>query len=322
MSQSESLNMSAIKTQDNPRQLTIIAPKTNIPIDIYFERISPAQAKRWLKDNVSNNRAVNLNYVASYAKSMKNGTWDHSNGESIAFNQTGKLVNGQHRLHAIILANKSVWMMIMMGVSKDAILTLDDGNARTLKDAFIIEGVKIKGHLGNHATSVKMLHCLRDCFIEDVVFDTIRKRKTTNTDYIKFYHQLTGYSYISDKLHSQWNINEVTKVMSHTVIVPIFYLFHDIHPEALQEIYQTFYDKIPAGPLGKKSPSWLVMRKLQQMREDGQHIRTGYFLDLLMWTLIKTVEKVPVTQMPTMGWQFKNDFPGRLKAKQKLQQIE
>lgn len=98
-------------------------------MDARVETITPELAKEYLKSNIENNRRINRNRVLVYAKDMASGAWQ-LNGEGIRFNENGELIDGQHRLRAIIMANRPVDILVTRDISND-ITVFDRGYART-----------------------------------------------------------------------------------------------------------------------------------------------------------------------------------------------
>ena len=78
---------------------------------IFEEYITPKTAEKYLEQNTNNYRRMNRNKVSIYARDMKNGSWQ-TNGEAIKFNKRGELVDGQHRLKAIMEADVPVKMLV------------------------------------------------------------------------------------------------------------------------------------------------------------------------------------------------------------------
>ena len=96
-----------------------------------YERITPEKAKEWLKLNKVN-RNLNRGTVVAYAEDMKNGRWDTNTTACIALSKTGELKDGQHRLSAIIMANKPISMWVARGVGDKVVF--DCGRNRSLTD--------------------------------------------------------------------------------------------------------------------------------------------------------------------------------------------
>ena len=70
------------------------------------ELVTPEMARRWLSDN-AHNRKINVERVAELCQKMQDGTW-REKGAAIEVTDTGHLLNGQHRLTAIVQCGKSI----------------------------------------------------------------------------------------------------------------------------------------------------------------------------------------------------------------------
>lgn len=97
------------------------------------ENISPADARLYLENN-EGNRSINDARVDSYAQMMTAGLW-LLNGESIKF-CNGKLVDGQHRLLAIIKSGVTIQTQVVRGLPENALITIDSGQPRDVGDVF------------------------------------------------------------------------------------------------------------------------------------------------------------------------------------------
>ena len=102
------------------------------------ERITPEIAKEYLSHNIIN-RNISDGKVRAYAKDMENGKWQ-LNGESITFNESGELTNGQHRLTACIKCNHYFDAVVVRGIS-DSVSLYDRGRSRSVADAMVMEGL-------------------------------------------------------------------------------------------------------------------------------------------------------------------------------------
>lgn len=107
-------------------------------IESAVEHITPEKARTYLKKNVHNYRKMSRAVINSYAEDIKNGRWQ-LNGETIIFDKNGFLMDGQHRLSAIVLANKAADILVVRGVEDDA-TKIDIGKRRTDVDILNAEG--------------------------------------------------------------------------------------------------------------------------------------------------------------------------------------
>jgi hypothetical protein len=96
--------------------------------------VSPALAKEWLVRNVVNNRKLRPAWVTYLAEQMRAGNW-HPTGDAVCFRVgDNALLNGQHRLHAVIRADISIKMLVVEDVTETAFLHMDRGAGRTISD--------------------------------------------------------------------------------------------------------------------------------------------------------------------------------------------
>lgn len=109
-------------------------------IETKLEVISPSQAKKHLAA-WGGNRKVSKLLVERYADAMRKGQWQAQNGETIKISKDGKLLDGQHRMHAVVESNKSIQFLVVRDVPFEAFVTIDSGKARSAGDVASIAGI-------------------------------------------------------------------------------------------------------------------------------------------------------------------------------------
>jgi len=100
--------------------------------------ITPAQATEWLETRGSNRKIMQA-VVDAYVAEMKAGRWVF-NGAPIQFDEEGKLLNGQHRLWAIIESGTTIEAVVQFGIPRDSQATIDSGMAWKSKDVLFMLG--------------------------------------------------------------------------------------------------------------------------------------------------------------------------------------
>lgn len=105
-----------------------------------YMTITPKIADEWLSSNKHKNRRQGKELVARYGSFMKTGDWIGDNGETIKLTRSGALIDGQHRLRAIIRTGKTMKMCVCFNVHPKAFQTLDRGKRRTCADTLHIHG--------------------------------------------------------------------------------------------------------------------------------------------------------------------------------------
>lgn len=91
--------------------------------------VTPQMATKWLEGNV-HNRPIRDGVVLRYANSMRCGLW-RKTPEPIMFDTKDYLINGQHRLWAVIESGRTIPFFICYGVDPSVMLVLDQGTARS-----------------------------------------------------------------------------------------------------------------------------------------------------------------------------------------------
>jgi hypothetical protein len=101
--------------------------------------IGPLQSKHILKYYNHGNRRPSKNQALKYAKDMESDNWKET-GEPISFDKTGNIINGQHRLAAMILADKEYEFLVNYGLDREVFDVIDNGLIRPNSTILELEG--------------------------------------------------------------------------------------------------------------------------------------------------------------------------------------
>ncbi|MDB5396943.1 MAG: hypothetical protein JWM91_4449 [Rhodospirillales bacterium] len=88
------------------------------------EIINPGLAMQYLSHNIGN-RHVSRAHVEAIARDIAQGRWMF-NAQPICFARDGRLLNGQHRLQAVILADRGIEVQVVRGLNEAAYATYDN----------------------------------------------------------------------------------------------------------------------------------------------------------------------------------------------------
>ncbi len=102
--------------------------------DIHTETIlvTPDMARAWLARNVVN-RKLSQTYIDKVVWDIQRGRFDY-NHESVGFNVRDELIDGQHRLTAVVKAGVPVRLRVSFNVPGGYHSTMNVGRARTAAD--------------------------------------------------------------------------------------------------------------------------------------------------------------------------------------------
>lgn len=119
------------------------------------EVITPEIAAHMLAQN-HKNRSLRKSKVDAYRRDMREGRW-MTNGEPIIISRSGALVDGQHRLRAVVLSGVWIESVVTRGVDDDTMVTIDTGVARTSGDVLGMSGVSNANHVAATARFLMLL---------------------------------------------------------------------------------------------------------------------------------------------------------------------
>ena len=122
------------------------------------EIVTPAMAKDMLEKN-GLNRPLITRVARLYASDMKADLWVN-NGQGIVISHDGTLLDGQHRLQAIVYANRPISMLVVRGADPDVFKTMDTGKPRRLADVLAIQGHR-------HTSVVGVVSRVAYCYISN-----------------------------------------------------------------------------------------------------------------------------------------------------------
>jgi hypothetical protein len=94
--------------------------------------ITPADARRMLEKN-TNNRPLRDSWVEQLVGLIRDGKWAVTH-QGIGISETGRVLDGQHRLHAILRSGRTVQVMVTTGMDEDMYRWIDGGKSRTVAD--------------------------------------------------------------------------------------------------------------------------------------------------------------------------------------------
>jgi hypothetical protein len=115
--------------------------------------ITPKLAEAFLENNHTN-RPLKPRHIAGLTQSMKEGDWK-INGDTICVSKSGTIIDGQHRLHAIVKSQTTIQSWIIAGLDEDVFNTIDIGKKRTVADTLACRGEKNTTTL---ASSLRLLN--------------------------------------------------------------------------------------------------------------------------------------------------------------------
>lgn len=150
-----------ITREPAPRVSNTVVP---VGLKVRLQAISPKLAEKMLEADM-NDRTLRKGRVVSYAQQMQRGEWAPGGDAAIIFDRDGALMNGQHRLAAVILSGTTQVFIVLSGVEPKARDVMDRGLSRMLSDVLTMPP-RSEHDVNNLAAALRWIHRLN--YIEAV----------------------------------------------------------------------------------------------------------------------------------------------------------
>ena len=242
--------------------------------------VTPAMAGAWLAAN-PHNRNPRRNVVAAYAADMSDGFWQF-NGDTIRFATDGGLLDGQHRLAAIVEADAVEACIVVRGLPWTAQETVDGGARRKFGDVLKLRGEVNAEHLS--------------AILRRITLWEMGSRRTelniqpTNA---QMSATLDKYGWVRDILHPARAVADASG-LTPSVVGACWWLFSRIDTEDCEHfmtqvrygeglkrrdpVYElrAAIDRTRSGPYGSRSPVYLmaITIKAWNAYREGRQVQT------------------------------------------------
>lgn len=226
-------------------------------MSVEVETITPDIALEIL-GNHENNRNLRPRIVNAYASDMKAGRWA-LNGEAIKIDVKGSLIDGQHRLNAVICADIPVQMLVVRGLPTEMMLTVDSGVKRNTSDVLALTGQKYAAVCS--AAARRMILWERGWFLTSSTSGSV-----TNTEIIQYVEQnpdLTRAAEVTVALE-----RGLLKVIAPSIVCSAIYLTQRIDVEASRIFFQHLANE--DAPV--EHPTRLLRNKITMARLNGNRL--------------------------------------------------
>lgn len=250
------------------------------------ERITPSTAKKWLEElNYEDNRNLNESKVAFLSRQITNGHWI-INGATICFDIENRLIDGQHRLAACILAKKPIESIVAHGLTTQAYTTIDQGWKRSHAQIFTGKGEKYAVHLVGacrriwfHQTSGQMIAARRP----ESSIDELELVMEYHGDEIRPLAEMIISSYCH-------------KLAAGGLLIYCAWLFQQANDEKCIGFFTSLGDGVE---LRKGSPILCLRDRLQRTKADRVHFNDAQFFSFIAraWNAFYTGKTLSVLRV-------------------------
>ncbi len=237
-----------------------------------IKTITPEMARKFLEMNTSN-RSAKAKSIKFLADQMTQGKWKFT-GDSIKISSTGRLLDGQHRLMALINANKTFDFVVINDLPDDVFDVIDTGKSRSSGDILSANSFVNSTNL---AATIKFILNFKNGSFADAA-SRPKSSVTTNQDVLKFAKKHKDVEEIVS--HCNSNVYRKFRYAPVSMISGLYCIFSERSVEDAEE----FFDKYSTGvELQATSPIYVLREKL--LRESTLK-RKAPKRDMIAWFIM------------------------------------
>lgn len=219
--------------------------------------ITPSQAERWLDKNPKN-RALSKKRVMRLVKSIKSGQWQ-VNGEAITIANDGTLLNGQHRLQAVVVSKTPIKSYVIQGLPRSVMTTIDLGAPRTLGNH-----LQMAGHKG---TVFALASAVGICLDFQTGTYINNKEKTSPDEMLNFISANRHILKAAD-IYTHADKSDFRKLLAQSISIATYFMFCKINRDKAESF---FHGLVKGTSLGEKSPILKLRTELIGLRKESKH---------------------------------------------------
>ena len=236
-------------------------------MNIQMTTITPPMASVMLASNTAN-RKLNNRHVEFLADQILSGKWQN-NGQTIVIADDGTLMDGQHRLSAIVKANKPTQLGLCTGAPKSAMATIDNGKSRSTTDILTMNGC---ANASLVASAINLLH--RFDHNQMLGFHV----KMPNADV------MPAVKLMQAKVDLNWLSKTIYKTSLNTRIrkPDLFCAFYLIAVRYGEDCVIEFSDKMNNGGDYAKSPTMVMPQIVARIEAQGRVPHRSYHFTMLL----------------------------------------
>lgn len=226
--------------------------------------ITPKNASALLECNIKNRKA-RTRHVDWLAAQMAAGYWKFT-GEPIKMNSEGILVDGQHRLMAVVQSGTTQRFLVIGGLDDKIIDVIDTGISRSAGDVLNMNGVENSTNLAAVCRRVLNFKMNRKS-ASFIGGDGKRAPGTTSADVIcnsRIYEEVSTDPRYAAAVRAAAKLYGGSRILSLSQYGLLYFLFSEKDPDSAWE----FLSKLAYGiGLSEDSPIYALRQRMERERD-------------------------------------------------------
>jgi len=273
--------------------------------EVWIQQVTPDDARKFLKNNYHKNRKIREHQVNLIAGLIRQKHYD-LNGKPLIFDDKANLIDGQHRLLAIIRANIPVTCFCVSGIRTDAYIGLDQYDLRkSLADLVQGDGGKYPEAV---ASAISRLLAFKMDKLGVSYHDPSVSDRRTLLGLLKHHPRLEQAAAEVESLYNK----SVSRPFGSSVGTFLFYVTCSIDARLAEEFMRTLYGLANLED-GENNPAFQIHRRVLRAKNSkrrGERLNARVIEGSVIkaWNLY--VQSLQCTSSRHILMQFGEEFPG------------
>ena len=244
-----------------------------------IETIGPETARLYMQRNV-HNRPLQAREVRKLSAAIREGRWKFD-GSPIRFDVDGRLLDGQHRLTAVITTGIPIETLVVRGLPSDVFSVMDTGKIRTAADVLAIAGEK------NYTAAAGAIRLM---LLLDGGGEPDFSRRFSNSQILEAVHRYPGLDESVDRARPSKHI------VGLSIPTAMHYLFARRDKALADAFISSFAD---GSNLGPTEPVFLLRERLLRTRGPGYGVTRKFILTIFVkaWNATRRGRVITVLRM-------------------------
>jgi len=276
------------------------------------ELIGPELAQKYL-DKCVRNRRVRKKLVERFAAAMKANHWKLT-GESIKFNTKGELIDGQHRLRAIVESGKSIEIVVHRNVPDEAFMELDTGGMRSPGDL-----LKVAGYDYTHgvASAIRNVLSIYEIEAETVTPSSLAKKRVEPETLLEW-AQTHGEA-LTDAVRLTMTREMKAICGPPALFAALYFIFSQANHKAAEEFFTILVEGL-GFEHGRQDPVYQLRKNLLLIKDQKHKRRPNFYkaaITIKAWNAYQDRETIATLRYAeSEGWPEINRRRSRLAERQ------
>ena len=253
----------------------------NNGIHVQKRTVTPDDAKILLAKN-EGNRKVSERAVQFLYDQMVAGDWLLT-ADTIKLGKNGRLLDGQHRLQALVKYGKPIDMYVAEGLDEKVFNVLDTGKTRSAADLLSMKGYKSASNVAGSVRSILLFKNGNFATIE-----TGKMAKASNSQVLRW---VEANPEIHEVIQYTWTIYQKFRFLSHSTITMLYWILS----KKSQTDTDTFFEKYATGiDLSETNPIRHLRERLlkDSVNKSKLRVREKVALFIFAWNAFRQKKKM------------------------------